>query len=1150
MTYRRGFQGLIKAILLAASCLLCQASAFGQVNSWANPGSGNWDQASSWSLGVLPSSSQSVMITNQGWKAVAINPSTPINFPSSMIVNNLTVRGAWDTENVLLLNYAGTTLPLTVLNGLTLQDDGRIVNFNSGLVVQGGTFLVTNSTIIQDGGFVRVTNAQMNLSSSEYDLTNGVFQGGAVWVGRPVYSYFNQYGGDVTIAQLILGAASQGSGGEYSLYGGYLNLPGGLTLYGANNSSPSYFQAGGSNQTTHVMIEQSQNFRLNGGLLADNDVSIVADDLGYATIEQNGGTHTIANSLNVSGGAHGLATHPATYHLNAGTLSAPSMNLVADFGPAALVQSNGIAQLADIQAHGGSAYWGPEVDLSGGTLSCSNLFINGGGSIQQSGGALTVSNTLSVVGYRNPGGPNFYTTYNFSGGTLAASNINIGGNWIIGDSAGANRISNPGTCSLSHKLQIGNAVEQLGRFILATNATIDLNGEAAKLSFANSSAEVWNNAAKLIVTNWNWLTSERYLGDQLTFGTDQSGLTAAQLQRIHFINPAGFSPGDYAAQFWNAGEVTPAGPASGDFTNDWTGADGNWHDLTWSLGARPDSSQTVRILGGNRTVTVNATTASSYPESLTVHDLVVRGSAGTPSLVLSNAGTAIPLHTLNGLVVADGARLVNLNSGLAVDAAVLTVTNAQIIQDGGFVRTTNATMYLQNAAYHITNGVFEGGQVFLGLPVVASFNQYGGSVVITDLEFGHGPYSGAGGRYALYGGQLSLPNGLSIFSNGNDSSSYFQAGGTNRTTTVNLEEGRLAITLNGGLLADNNVNVMAGYYGTATIEQNGGAHVITNALSIAGSAHNSSTVNPATYNLNGGTLSAGVIELDADQGDSVFVQSNATTSAGTVYGHSEGYFASHNTFITLAGGSLSCSNFTLDDGRGSFNQSAGALVVSNLLTVRGYRDLNIRYYGRYTFTGGTVTASNINIAADWVIGDGSANRISNPGYFSLSHLLQIGNAVEQLGGFILASNATIDLAGSASRLSFANSSGRIWAGGATLTILGWNGNPFGGGAEQLKFGNNQLGLTANQLSQIRFQTSSNLYPAKILSSGELVPDQPLGPPIAWYQEGNNLVLNWPSAWFLQSATNVAGPYFDISEAAAPYTYDMTLAPQQFFRLRQ
>src|SRR5882757_430470 len=129
-----------RALCFVASVMaFTSTSVSAQMNSWINPTSGSWDQASSWSLGALPGSSQSVMITNSGWKAVAINPSTPVNFPASMTVSNLTIRGAWDTENTLLLNYAGTAVPLTVLNGLTLQDDGRLLNFNSGLVIQGGT---------------------------------------------------------------------------------------------------------------------------------------------------------------------------------------------------------------------------------------------------------------------------------------------------------------------------------------------------------------------------------------------------------------------------------------------------------------------------------------------------------------------------------------------------------------------------------------------------------------------------------------------------------------------------------------------------------------------------------------------------------------------------------------------------------------------------------------------------------------------------------------------------------------------------------------------------------------------------------------------------------------------------------------------------
>ena len=729
-----GIQRTLCFVALLIAFISTSTSA--QVNSWTKPTSGSWDDSSAWSLGVLPNGSQSVLITNFGWKAVAINPSTPINFPESMTVDSLTIQGAWDTKNTLLLNYAGTDVPLTVLNGLTLQDSAQIVNFNSALVVQGGAIVVTNAQIVQDGGLTRTTGAQMNLSDSVYNLTNGFFEGGSVSLGYPASAHFNQYGGSVIITNLGFASYIAGTNyNGYSLYGGTLDLPGGMFLLG-EAGGVSYFQAGGTNRTTQVTIEPDYGghiggFTLNGGLLADSGVQLMAGYRTPVSIEQSGGTHVITNTLLIVGSSpNGYSVDPATYNLNGGTLCAGVIELSATDGDSVFVQqSNSTTCAGTVYAHslGYFSSHNTIMTLASGTLSCSNFTtVDGGGRFNQNGGALVVSNLLDFGGSRNVG-PIIYGRYTFTGGTVTASNISITGDMIIGDGS-TNRISNPGFFTLSHTLQIGNAVEQLGRFILTTNATIDLSGEASKLSFANSSAEVWNGAAKLIVVNWNWLTSENYLGDQLKFGTNQYGLTAAQLQRIHFINPAGYSPGDYAAQILSTGEVWPSGPASGDFTNDWTGADGNWHDLTWSLGVRPDSSQTVRIIGGDRTVTVNATTTASYPESLTVHDLVVRGLSGTPSLLLSNAGTATPLRAINGLFVADGAKLVNLNSGLVLDGAVLTLTNAQIIQNGGFVRTTNATMYLQNGVYQMTNGVLEGGIVSIGAPTHAQFNQYGGEI--------------------------------------------------------------------------------------------------------------------------------------------------------------------------------------------------------------------------------------------------------------------------------------------------------------------------------------------------------------------------------------------------------------------------------------
>jgi hypothetical protein len=459
-------------------------------------------------------------------------------------------------------------------------------------------------------------------------------------------------------------------------------------------------------------------------------------------------------------------------------------------------------------------------------------------------------------------------------------------------------------------------------------------------------------------------------------------------------------------------------------------------------------------------------------------------------------------------------------------------------------------MDLQSSQYHLTNGIFEGGQVLVGFPVSAGFNQYGGTVVVSDLEFGRSS-GGAGGTYALYGGELSLPNGLAIMGDNNSSSSYFQAGGTNRTTAIFLEPGLFGMspsfTLNGGLLADSDVNLIGDDFGGITIEQNGGRHIVSNILHVAGGATHGQPL-PSAYHLNSGGLSARSINLDGHFGDALFLQTNGITQAEEIA--ARGYYI-FTTDLSLSGGTLTCSNLASSDG-GNIHQYGGVLVVSNLLGFGGFRDTGFKIYTKYTFIDGTLIASNIDVSGDWIIGDSSGtNRISNPGTCSLSHTLQISNAVEQLGRFILEGDATIDLAGSASRLSFAKSSGEIWPGGATLVVANWNGNLSGGGAEQLKFGTSQSGLTPAQLNQIRFRagSSSDLYSAKILNTGEVVPDHLIAS-IALSKQGNNLVLSWPSGWFLQSATNVLGPYFDISGATSPFTIDMTVGQQRFFRLRQ
>jgi hypothetical protein len=166
--------------------------------------------------------------------------------------------------------------------------------------------------------------------------------------------------------------------------------------------------------------------------------------------------------------------------------------------------------------------------------------------------------------------------------------------------------------------------------------------------------------------------------------------------------------------------------------------------------------------------------------------------------------------------------------------------------------------------------------------------------------------------------------------------------------------------------------------------------------------------------------------------------------------------------------------------------------------------------------------------------------------------LTVGDADEQLGRFILASNATINLGGGNAKLSFSNSSGEDWNSATILTVTNWNGSSTGGGDDQLRFGESQSGITATQVHQIRFIDplgfSTGEYVAQILSTGEVVPlERPMLSPT---RSGNRLVFNWTGDFLLQMSTNIAGPYLDMPGASSPYTNEMTGLSERFFRLRR
>src|SRR5204862_3531905 len=84
------------------------------VNNWTKPTSGNW-QENFWSLGSLPAFwNDTVTVSNAGWKAVAIDASTVANYPTTLNLKAVTVAAPVDSQNLLLLNWAGYSLPLQI----------------------------------------------------------------------------------------------------------------------------------------------------------------------------------------------------------------------------------------------------------------------------------------------------------------------------------------------------------------------------------------------------------------------------------------------------------------------------------------------------------------------------------------------------------------------------------------------------------------------------------------------------------------------------------------------------------------------------------------------------------------------------------------------------------------------------------------------------------------------------------------------------------------------------------------------------------------------------------------------------------------------------------------------------------------------------
>ena len=323
---------------------------------------------------------------------------------------------------------------------------------------------------------------------------------------------------------------------------------------------------------------------------------------------------------------------------------------------------------------------------------------------------------------------------------------------------------------------------------------------------------------------------------------------------------------------------------------------------------------------------------------------------------------------------------------------------------------------------------------------------------------------------------------------------FVQWGGTAWVTRITHEPGNAfhhdTIDLHDGRFHSGEINCQA-INGYLFFTQTGGRHVNSNGIVLASSLQR--FVNRGSqYVLEGGTLRTPSVALAGGPGDigGVFAQSGGRATA-------EDFYVAGGGNAQVSGGTLTTTTLTVNGVVQHFNQSGVFYSYATFAQTGGEVVANQRLSvgTGYTFAGGSLTATRIAVgnAAKLVI---ETNGLVNGDRVFLSGGRLEARSTCQLGRLALRTYGetatTSDVVFAGGRVvQFRNSSVVPWDKGALLVVRNWVGATRGGGASQLRFGQNKQGLTTRQLGQIVFENPVNSpegdYTARMLATGEVVP---------------------------------------------------------------
>jgi Bacterial TSP3 repeat len=579
-----------------------------------------------------------------------------------------------------------------------------------------------------------------------------------------------------------------------------------------------------------------------------------------------------------------------------------------------------VGNIIDVGAFGSGT-----LTISGGTTTLSSFLdigLGATGTVWVTGGQLTVTNNTTYLGSSGTG------LLTVSNGTWRAREVYVG--WVL---------SSRGTLTLAGGASSVSSNMTLGNFACTSTGIVNIVGGELDVTNATGTAVLEVRSGSVIL-------------DSGTLTVDQLVITNACAHFVHTggmlvygnltLDPNGDTDGDgFSNQLETDVGTDPLDPSSfPNPVNSWTdSANGAWKWETgtnWSLSIPPAHYQSVFITNGvggisdARTVMIDATTAGSFPGTMTVSNLTVGVTSpgvGTNTLFLNNTGSTTPLLVTSRLTV-------NANGALSITNGRLDLTGLLMVGENGNGQVTASDSTLNLGGLRVDGGTFSFG---------------GGTAIVngSPIEVG---ITGGTGTVWITGGDVNCPSSLFLV----------PFGGVGQMVVSNgtLRCGRIGVgafpssvgtlTLAGGTIS------LSGDFTELVLGAGTGSIWVTSGFLGSTNLNNGTFLFLGTGGSGLMTVSGGVVQLDSAwvgdsngsgvlnvNGGDVTIRNNLTLGRGGCAGTNIVNVVDGELDVGVPFGVLEINNGTLTQSGGVL--SIGKLVITNAC-------------GHFIHTGGTLNA--------------------------------------------------------------------------------------------------------------------------------------------------------------------------------------------------